>query len=103
MSRLLTSSFAGLTILSASAAVLWPGAGDTVAVFAWPGSSRTRTLEIVAAAGGSILDSAWRNRIVLARSDAADFPRRLYAAGAGLVLRADAAGCAAGSAPGART
>lgn len=99
MPNLLTSSFAAATVLGTGAAALWPEAGDSVAIIAWPGTSATRALEVVAESGGAILDTAWNGRIVLARSDAAGFARNLYASGAALVLRIDAAGCGSPASP----
>jgi hypothetical protein len=63
-----------------------------VAVFVWQGDA----LASVIAAGGRMLSPGGLPGSVIAISDTPDFATRLYASGASLVLRADAAlGCSA--------
>ncbi|KMO36527.1 hypothetical protein VQ02_15195 [Methylobacterium variabile] len=66
---------------------------DTVAVLGRPGGGVAGAAAIVAAAGGRLLGTG-ATGLVVARSDEAGFVRRLYGAGAWLVLDpAVAGGC----------
>ncbi|TGD94284.1 hypothetical protein [Methylobacterium nonmethylotrophicum] len=66
---------------------------ETVAVLGRPGGGARDAVAIVAAAGGTLLRAGGAG-LVVARSDEAGFVRRLYGAGAWLVLDpAVAGGC----------
>ena len=66
------------------ASVLAPGSGDRVAVLTWPGDRSAA--EVVARAGGSLLQMGSGNWIAVAVGDSSDFSDRLYRAGALLVM-----------------
>ena len=67
-------------------AVLALPQSEVVAVVAPPGADTTDAVRIIAKAGGTVLNRGGSDNVLLARSDRAGFARRLYAAGARLVL-----------------
>ncbi|MCJ2124206.1 hypothetical protein [Methylobacterium sp. J-077] len=67
-------------------AVLALPQSDVVAVVGPPGGGAAESVRIVAEAGGTLLNRAGPDNVVLARSDRKGFAGRLYAAGACLVL-----------------
>lgn len=79
------SAFFSLALAAPFAAALSPQAGDEVAVFAFPLRDARAAAESVAASGGRLLGA--RAGAIIAHSDAPDFVRDLYAAGAVLVVR----------------
>ncbi len=80
----------GLVALALPVAALGPRDGGPVLVVGAPGT--VLGAEIVARADGALLRGTLVPWIVLARSDATDFPTRLRQAGAWLVLDASALG-----------
>jgi hypothetical protein len=91
MSRVFISAFFVLALLAPLAATLYPAEGDHVAVFTG-GAPEVGAARIVAAAHGHLVGT--RPWAVIARADAPGFARRLYAAGAILVVRAAPGLCA---------
>lgn len=80
-------------------AALTPRSG-TVAVLAPPGSGAAEAARIVAAAGGVLLRAGRFDTLLIAASDEPGFARRLYAAGAWLVVHPALAGpCAPSPSP----
>ena len=67
-------------------AVLALPQSEVVAVVAPPGADTTDAVRIIAEAGGTVLNRGGSDNVLLARSDRTGFARRLYAAGARLVL-----------------
>lgn len=76
------------TPLLLAGATLWPRDGRAMAVVVAPYADSTAAIGVVIAAEGSIVAATPLASIVVARSDRPDFARRLYAAGAWLVLDA---------------
>jgi hypothetical protein len=82
----------GMATVGIAQALPGTAAKQPVAVFTWQGDA----LASVIAAGGRVLSPGGLPGSIIAIGDAPDFTSRLYAAGASLVLRADAAlGCSA--------
>jgi len=75
-----------LGIAGAIAGVAMAPTGTRMVVIAPPWSEPGRIMQIVAAAGGSLVDVGARDWIVLAESDDRGFAARLFAAGALVVL-----------------
>ena len=84
-----TAAFVLAVWVALVAAISFAAPRDTaLAVFAAPG----RAIEVVSAANGNLLDAG--AMVAIARSDEPDFIRRLYAAGAILVVDArESGGC----------
>lgn len=87
-----------LALLVPVLVALTPRSG-TVAVLGPPGSGAVGTARIVAAAGGVLLRAGRLDTLLIAASDEPGFARRLYAAGAWLVVHPALAGSCAPSAP----
>lgn len=79
-------AFNALAVAGAVAGVAAAPTGTRMVVVAPPWSEPGRIMEIVAAAGGSLVDGGARDWIVLAESGERGFAARLMAAGALLVL-----------------
>src|SRR5689334_6273999 len=80
----------GLGLVGIAQAMPKDEARAPVAVFAWQGDA----LASVIAAGGRMVSPGGLPGSIIAIGDTPDFATRLYASGASLVLRADAAvGC----------
>lgn len=86
--RLIASLLAlnGLGILGAVAGVAMAPTGTRMVVIASPWSEPGRVMQIVAAAGGALVDGGARDWIVLAEGADRGFAARLFAAGALVVL-----------------
>ncbi|MGU3466340.1 hypothetical protein ACLBXO_15940 [Methylobacterium sp. C33D] len=76
----------GMIVLVVPIALLVVPQSESVVVVGSPGSGTPDLARIVAAAGGTILSLGGRPSIVVARADGGGFARRLYGAGARLVL-----------------
>ena len=94
MSRFIAPAFFLVALLTAVAIRLLPHDGGPVAVLAWPPEDGGVAARVIAAAGGRLL-TAGQGGFLIAQSDEAGFADRLYAAGALLVMRADAVPCGA--------
>ena len=81
----------GLALLVPVLVALTPRSG-TVAVLAPPGAGTAGAARIVAAAGGVLLRAGRFDTLLIAASDEPGFARRLYAAGAWLVVHPALAG-----------
>ena len=75
-----------LAVAGVIAGVAVAPTGTRMVVVAPPWSAPGRIMEIVAAAGGSLVDGGARDWIVLAESGERGFAARLFAAGAMIVL-----------------
>ncbi|MFH6786078.1 hypothetical protein [Methylobacterium sp. MA0201] len=88
-----------LVLLVPVLAALTPRSGP-VAVLARPGAGAAEAARIVAAAGGLLVRSGRFDALLIAASDEPGFARRLYAAGAWLVVHPALAGpCAPSPTP----
>jgi hypothetical protein len=87
-----TLAVLGLALIAGVEILPRAAAKAPVAVFVWQGDA----LASVIAAGGRMVSPGGLPGSVIAISETPDFAARLYASGASLVLRADAAlGCSA--------
>ncbi|WP_349359302.1 hypothetical protein [Stappia sp.] len=66
-----------------AAGAMAPGGGDRLAVVTWPGGASAA--DVVARAGGSLLQIGSGDWVAVASGTGADFSERLYRAGALLV------------------
>jgi hypothetical protein len=90
----LALSLVGIGALGVAKA--WPDAAQPVAVYSLEGDA----LAAVIAAGGRIVSPGGLDGSIIAVGDTPDFPARLYAAGASLVIRADSTiGCLSARSP----
>ncbi|KMO33326.1 hypothetical protein VQ03_25095 [Methylobacterium tarhaniae] len=96
LSPLTAAGILGLALLVPVLAALTPRSGP-VAVLGPPGSGAAGTARIVAAAGGVLLRAGRFDSLLIAASDEPGFARRLYAAGAWLVVHPALAGSCAPS------
>ncbi|MDJ1159000.1 hypothetical protein QNA08_12215 [Chelatococcus sp. SYSU_G07232] len=94
MSRFLALGFGTVALLTPLALALAPASREPVLVVASPFAGGKDAVRLVAEADGAIIRGGGRPGTVLARSDDPGFARRLYAAGAWLVVRVQAVeGC----------
>ena len=93
MPRYLIPAFFLLALAAPVAARIAPIGDAPVAILAPALDGGATAARVVAAAGGTLVEVARGGMMVIARSDAPGFVRRLYAAGALLVVTAEVGAC----------